>query len=239
MGYRICLLAVFASLLLSVPLSRVSAEEVWVFHLERVGDGIMLDTAMTDPVTKIDDPAFSLFEFSKAPRYGAYNFDLYDESGAKTVSTNLDIPQGKFPFEVPYSGTSDRFQVTLARGGTVVLEGNLSAFMKCDMNGTCEFEKGENMDTCVSDCVTGDVKFSSQTLRLLDRGNGSIRDPESGAELLRKVGPEVPSVRMTDSGRVNEGPSQSGYGGVLVLVNWSLGIIAILAVTVFLYRGKR
>jgi len=190
MKYRISILVV--CLLLPMPSFLVHAEDVFVFHFDRTGDKIMFDSTITNPVLKTDDPSFSFLVFSKAIHSGAYSLDLYDVSGAKAVSTKFDIAQGKSSFEVPYFSIVNRFQVVSATGATV-LQGDLSKFVTCNANGICEFEKGENNQTCLSDCASGNVKYSPQTQALLDKNNGVIKDPQSGAPILYKSG-AVPAV---------------------------------------------
>ncbi len=191
MKYRISILVV--CLLLPMPSFLVHAEDVFVFHFDRTGDKIMFDSTITDPVLKTDDPSFSFLVFSKAIHSGAYSLDLYDVSGAKAVSTKFDIAQGKSSFEVPYFSIVNRFQIVSVVTGTTVLQGDLSKFVTCNANGICEFEKGENNQTCLSDCASGNVKFSPQTQALLDKNNGVIKDPQSGAPILYKSG-AVPAV---------------------------------------------
>ncbi|MEI7749571.1 MAG: hypothetical protein WCJ25_01050 [Candidatus Moraniibacteriota bacterium] len=192
MNYRSGLVVAVSLLFVLIPLSKASAEDVFVFHFERNGEKIMFDTSVPKSVSKIDDPAFSFSEFSHAIHVGPYSLDMFDVSGAKAVSTHFDIPQGKNSFEVPYFSIVNRFQLTLVRTGEVLLEGSLADFVTCNANGICEYEKGENINTCLSDCASGNVKYSPQTQALLDKNNGIIKDP-SGTPILYKSG-AIPAV---------------------------------------------
>ncbi|NTW13575.1 MAG: hypothetical protein HGA31_00900 [Candidatus Moranbacteria bacterium] len=241
MKYSFGLLVMSLFTLALMPISEASAEEVWVFHLERAGDRIMLDTSTTEPVAKTDDPAFSIFDFSRATHAGPYSLDLFDVSGAKAVSTNFNMPQGKFPFKVPYFSIVNRFQVTLVKTGEVLLEGNLAEFVKCNANGICEFEKGENMGTCLTDCASGNVKYSLSTQQLLDQNNGLIRDPQTGAELLREYEPPVgmPTQTIDSDQSTQITVAKSENSRILVIVFGSIGALVILIISIMLFRRNR
>ncbi|MEI6650095.1 MAG: transmembrane domain-containing protein [Candidatus Moraniibacteriota bacterium] len=240
MKYRLGLIAASFLLLALTPFSKASAEDAWVFHLERNGDKITLDASVSKTIAKIDDPAFSLLGFSKSTHAGPYSLDMFDVSGAKAVSTHFDIPQGKNSFEVPYFSIVNRFQLTLVKTGAVLLEGSLADFVTCNANGICEYEKGENINTCLSDCASGKVEFSPETKTLLDKSGGTIKNPNTGETQLRDYTPVGMPPQPTDVAPTQPvSTTTQDNSRIFVLVVGSLGAIAIVAFAFWIIRRRR
>lgn len=227
------------------------AADVWVFRFERIGDKIVVDSTATDSVSKNDDPTFSILEFSKSKTTGAYRLDLIDVSGSDVVSVPFNAAAGKFPITVPYFSIVSRFRVVSVATGAVLLEGDLSRFVTCNANGVCEHEKGENADSCISDCASGNVTFSEQTKLELDRNNGVIRDPKTGETLLSEQPVAAPNQVQTPTGASSypvpssqapsavESPSTSRPLPAWVIAAFSVGGILLMGAVVVLLRRRR
>lgn len=185
------------------------AEDVLTFHFEKTGGLISLDSQLTQPIVIENDPNFSIIEFSKFPVTGEYRIELFDISGASAVTYEFSGNDGKFSYTMPYFGIVNGYKIYSTSDNRLLLEGSLAEFVRCNANSICEFEKGENLNTCLADCVSGN--FSDETKKLLKQNNDVIKDPKSGEVLLRGIQP----IPTTSGG----GAAQTGGGpNVIVLV---------------------
>jgi LPXTG-motif cell wall-anchored protein len=99
------------------------------------------------------------------------------------------------------------------------------------MNGICEYEKGENLRTCISDCASDRVQFNEETKKLLKQNNDVIKDPKSGEVLLRGIQP----VPATSGG----GMAQTGGGSNLIVLIISGIILLLVGVGVWIFVKLR
>ncbi|MEI8104184.1 MAG: hypothetical protein WCG84_04780, partial [Candidatus Moraniibacteriota bacterium] len=158
-----------------------------MFHFETIQGKLQFDSTASQSVTKGEDPNFSLVEFAQSHPVGEYNLALYDVSGARAVETQFNKKEGRFIFEVPFFSIVNKFEIYLTKENTLILSGSLEQFVQCNGNGICEVEKGENMNTCLSDCANGHIKYSQPTIQQLDANKGVIIDPKTGEAILRDM----------------------------------------------------
>lgn len=174
----------FLSLFLFFP-SFAFAESVLIFHLEQINGVLQFDSLASQIISSGEDPTFSVINFAKQKPFGEYRIDLFDVTGALSVQSWFDGVNGKFSYVIPHFGIIKGYKIYSTKSDNLVLEGSLEQFVQCNANGICEFEKKENLNTCLSDCTSG--KFSQETDKLLKQNNDVILDQKSGAVLLRGV----------------------------------------------------
>lgn len=144
------------------------------------------------------------------------------------IRINLDIQEGAFSELVPYYGHIQTIQ--LLRDGEVIDEVDVSDYTQCNSNGVCEIERGENEDSCIVDCVRGQVEYSEETQQRISEGGGVIRN-EAGSVLIDTTGGNV-----TGTNQVDEAPTTSNdilswrlvLGGVFVIGGMSFGIYRLI-----------
>ena len=116
-----------------------------------------------------------------------------------------------------------------------VLNIDVSRTSTCNQNFVCEYEKGEDTNTCIHDCIPQDigesVTFSEETLRTLQAQNGVIRN-EEGVVLLS----------TNDNSNTIETPStlednNSNSSNILLLIGGILFLVA--GVGVFFWKLKK
>lgn len=180
------------------------AESVWVFHLDLSQGRLAVDPSVSQSVTEEDDPNFSIVEFSRQQPVGNYDLVLYDVSGARAVETRFEAKDGKFTVKIPYFSIVDKFEIYSRTDNALALSGSLNQFVKCNDNGICELEKGENLNTCLPDCASGHVKYSQETQQKLDENHGVIIDPATGEAILR----DLRSVQVENN--VDNSPTDQG-----------------------------
>ena len=117
-----------------------------------------------------------------------------------------------------------------------ILSYDLSKFLTCNKNGICEYEKGENMNTCLPDCVGTTVNFSEETKKLLKQNGDVLRDPKSGEVVLRGI----QASAVASSGGVATVNGSTGsilavVGGIAVILI-SIGVAVLLRLRA---RNKR
>jgi hypothetical protein len=178
-------LSIITFLIVSIP--KASAEDVLVFHLEKSGGKLQFDASAPKQITTENDPNFSIVEFSKKEVSGEYRIELFDTSGAKAFEANIPTQNGKFTYEIPKFTIISKYQIYVVSDSRLIFEGNLDEFVLCNNNKVCEFEKGETINTCLSDCASGSVSYSPETKAKLDAAGGIIRDPKTGDILLNDI----------------------------------------------------
>lgn len=124
-------------------------------------------------------------EFARQEISGSYILKLYDEAGREVVSTEFDKKDGTFQLTIPYFSLASGLKIFEKAGNKELFGADLSQFNTCNGNGICEFEKGETSSSCIGDCASSNITFSPQTLQTLKDNNNEIKDPKTGAVLLR------------------------------------------------------
>lgn len=175
----------FATLLFFLWTPFAYAEDVLVFHFSKENGTLSLDSQLSQAVVLENDPSFSVVAFSRDAVHGEYRIEFSDVTGASGVQYEFSGQEGRFSYTFPHFGIVNGYRVYSVKDNTLLFEGSLSSFVQCNANNVCEFEKGENLNTCLADCTSGN--FSNETKKLLKQNNDVIRDPKSGEVLLRGI----------------------------------------------------
>lgn len=173
-------------------------------------------------------PSISEFTQESETVTGAYILTFYDRTNSEIISTQFDKQDGAFQLTIPYFSIATSLKIFEKSTGKELLNADLSNFTTCNGNGICEFEKGETAKNCLGDCATSQPKFSPQTLDLLKKNNGVIKDPTTG-EILLKGG------ASSESKPIQQQPTPQ-KNSLLSYILIALGIIAIFVAGWFLYK---
>lgn len=217
--------------LFSFSFSIVRAEDVLIFHFYQYGDVLKLDSKIQTPIILDNDPNFSVLEFSKKSISGQYRIEFIDVTESSAVSYEFPGKEGAFSFEFPHFGIVKGYKVYSTKDNTLLLEGSLAEFVKCNANSICEYERGENLNTCLADCISG--SFSDETKKLLKQNNDVLTDPKTGEVLLRGIAP----VAGTSTGGV--GGTGGGADAVVLVVGIVVLLLIIGGVVVVIRLRKR
>jgi len=131
-----------------------------------------------------------------------------------------------FVISLPDINIADKIQII--SNNIVIDEIIVSQYRTCNQNFVCEYEKGEDTNTCISDCIGDNVEFSEETIRTLQAQNGVIRN-EEGVVLLSNNAP--------DPATPTDPETNSNSSNILLLIGGILFLVA--GVGVFIWKLRR
>ncbi|MDR3558890.1 MAG: hypothetical protein P4L62_02715 [Candidatus Pacebacteria bacterium] len=144
--------------------------------------------------------------FSENNSKGSYILKLYDTNNQEIISTEFSQQNGAFSLQIPYFSLANSIKIFSQSSGKEILSADLSKFNTCNGNGICEFERGENVTTCLGDCGTSHVTYSNQTKQLLSEHDGALKDPDTGQILLQ----DKAFVKTNNSGQSQNASAITG-----------------------------
>jgi hypothetical protein len=162
-------------------ISNAKSYQISLFY-DKAIDEIRLDKFVSEPVQLQDtDDTLSIYE--RAALAVDNNFQVNLEAYQYTFPQTLVYPykEGAFVINVDYFPHVKAINIKSQNGK--VLNIDVSQTSKCNQNNICEYEKGEDNNTCIADCLGPDITFSEETQKTLQKENGVIRD-EAGTVLL-------------------------------------------------------
>lgn len=156
------------------------------------------------------------------------NFQVILEAYQYTFPQTLIYPyiEGKFVINVPYYPHVKEIKIKNNSSNTLTID--VSNTSICNQNNICEYEKGEDNNTCISDCLGSDIIFSEETQKTLQKENGIIRD-EAGVVLL--------SIPNTDTPKNIETTTSSNISNIFILIGGILFLVA--GVGVFIWKLRK
>ncbi len=171
-----------------------------------------------------------ILEFMTGKRQaGSYVLRVFDVKDYELFDAELQPKNGSFQLSIPYASTAKYLKIYTKIDNQEILSVDLSQFITCNSNGICEFEKRENINTCISDCASGNVTFSQQTKETLDKNNGILKDEKTGAILLKE------NIFKEQVANENVQSSSSKVWSIVLIVVMSLIIIGVVY---FIIRKK-
>jgi len=160
------------------------ADEFEVFlHYNALTETLSFNRDMPEAVRLNALKDFSIIDFDNLSSDGPFNIVCIDVDGYEIRSRKIQPEQGDFIIEFPYFGTAKTFGIQQVSTGEMIDTFDVSKYIQCNNNGTCEYELGENTNTCLADCYTGSPK-SSETENILKQNNDVIYN-KKGDVVLR------------------------------------------------------
>jgi hypothetical protein len=173
-------------LLSSVSLAKAEIFSVHLFYNSQTKI-LAFNKNISDNVSLDSSKDISILEFFNNDFVGPYIMSVFDIKGEEISKSEFSLKNGAFNYEIPYFSTAKRLSIFEKSSGKKILEADLSKYVTCNGNGLCEFEKGENLETCLSDCASGSVKYSEQTTKILKENGEVIKDNKTGEILLKGI----------------------------------------------------
>lgn len=222
--YPILLITIF------IPsLANTKSYQISLFY-DKNADEIRLDRFVSEPVQLVDTEDTITFD-ERAELPVNNNFQVNLEAYQYTFPQTLVYPytEGAFVINVDYFPHVKAINIKSQNGK--VLNIDVSKDSTCNQNFVCEYEKGEDSNTCISDCIGDNVNFSEETIRTLQAQNGVIRN-EEGVVLLS----------TNDNSATIETPSSlednnSNSSNILLLIGGILFLVA--GVGVFFWKLRK
>jgi len=151
---------------------------------------------------------------------------ISSNSGVAPIIIPINISSGAFEVLIPYY--EHIIKINILKNGNIVDSIDVSKYSTCNSNNICEYEKGEDTNTCISDCIGDNVEFSEETIRTLQAQNGVIRN-EEGVVLLSNNAP--------DPATPTDPETNSNSSNILLLIGGILFLVA--GVGVFIWKLRR
>lgn len=151
---------------------------------------------------------------------------ISSNSGVAPIIIPINISSGAFEVLIPYY--EHIIKINILKNGNIVDSIDVSKYSTCNSNNICEYEKGEDTNTCIADCIGDSIQFSDETIRTLQAQNGVIRD-EEGVVLLSTNAPDP--ITPTDL------ETSSNGSNILLLIGGILFLVG--GVGVFIWKLRR
>lgn len=207
--YPILILTIF------IPaLANAQSYQIFLFY-DKNSNEIRLDRFVSEPVKLVDTEdsiPFSVREDLPIDN----NFQVILEAYQYTFPQTLVYPykEGAFVINVDYFPHVKEIKIKSNASNTLSID--VSGTSTCNQNFVCEYEKGEDTNTCIADCIGDSIQFSEETIRTLQAQNGVIRN-EEGVVLLSTNTPDPITPTQTEPSS-NDSNILLLIGGILFLV---------------------
>ncbi len=218
------------------PLYQADASAYQIhFRYDQETKFLTFDESSGVPISVDKDQDVNPLEFASSESAGNYSIAFLFATGEEIIRKNFDptMKSNTFVLNTPYYSFAKSLAVYRDESNTPILFYDLSQFVMCNENDICEYEKGENMNTCLPDCVGTTVNFSDETKKLLKQNNDVLTDPKTGEVLLRGIAP----VAGTSTGGV--GGTGGGADAVVLVVGIVVLLLIIGGVVVVIRLRKR
>lgn len=220
--YPILILTIF------IPaLANAKSYQISLFY-DKAKNEIRLDKFVSNPVQLVDtEDSISFDERANLPVDN--NFQVSLEAYQYAFPQTLVYPyrEGAFTINVDYFPHVKELKIKNNKSNTLSID--VSGTSTCNQNNICEYEKGENTNTCISDCIGDNVQFSEETTKTLQAQNGVIRD-EAGTVLLS-------NTTTPNSTTPVAAETTSNNSNILLLIGGILFLVA--GVGVFIWKLRR
>lgn len=206
---------------------------------------LSFDKANPEKVSLNKEKFISVFDFSDESNEGNYIAKLYDDKRGELISGNFEARSGVFILDIPYISIATSLKIFNKATEKEILKTDLSEFLSCNRNGICEFEKGENVSTCILDCATSNIKYSPQTEEILKNNGGIIMDQKTGEVLLREsqssiASSNIPNNSAVPSQNVENAGIQNNNGKIWsIILTFFISALALIAIYLILRKKLR
>lgn len=208
------------SLMLIFP--KVTLAAVFEIHLffDESNRTIKFDSKKTEPVSLNESEYISVLETVQRSEteHGEYATVLLNAKGGEIISLEFNPKPGSFDEVLPYFSLAKTLKIVKSADKSEILSADLTAFLACNGNGICEFEKKENNQTCLEDCGSSHVRFSPETTKQLEENDGIIRDEKTGDILLKDPAKNDTYIFPGSSGQTQEQPPTNQSNALKIII---------------------
>lgn len=208
-------------------LANAKSYQISLFY-DKANNEIRLDKFVSEPVQLVDtEDSISFDERANLPVDNNIQVNLEAYQYAFPQTLVYPYKEGPFVINVDYFPHVKEIKIKNNNSNTLSID--VSGTSTCNQNNICEYEKGENTNTCISDCIGDNVQFSEETTKTLQAQNGVIRD-EAGTVLLS-------TTTTPNSTTPVEAENTSNNSNILLLIGGILFLVA--GVGVFIWKLRR
>jgi|GEM_PF-704782 hypothetical protein len=228
--YPILILTIF------IPaLANAKSYQISLFY-DKAKNEIRLDKFVSNPVQLVDtEDSLSFDERANLPVDN--NFQVILEAYQYAFPQTLFYPykEGAFVINVDYFPHVKELKIKNNNSNTLSID--VSGTSTCNQNNICEYEKGENTNTCISDCIGDNVQFSEETTKTLQAQNGVIRDEAGTVLLSNTTTPNTDTATNNTDTSNSTNSTNSTNSNIILLIGGILFLVA--GVGVFIWKLRR
>jgi hypothetical protein len=208
--YPILILTIF------IPtLANAKSYQISLFY-DKAKNEIRLDKFVSNPVQLVDtEDNISFDERANLPVDNNFQVSLEAYQYAFPQILVYPYKEGAFVINVDYFSHVKELKIKNNKSNTLIID--VAQNTTCNQNNICEYEKGENTNTCISDCIGDNVQFSEETTKTLQAQNGVIRDEAGTVLLSSNTTPNTDTANNTDTSNSNNSNIILLIGGILFL----------------------
>lgn len=206
------------------------------FFYDSAKDEIRLDKKVPQSISLNKEKDISVPNFNEQFSLpGSFEFLFFNAMNLLVDEKQFSPQEGAFTIEVPYYSGATKFVLRRSNSQEDIESYDISGLARCNLNGICEYEKGETRSECISDCVGKTTKFSSETQKVLMANGGIIKDPKTGEVILRGTTAPVDGDTMS-----NPTQSEASRGLNVVMLAIGVGVFFLVVIGAFIiYRLKQ
>jgi hypothetical protein len=209
------------------PFKFVNADSLNIY-LYFDGNNIRVDNQVKNPIVYIKSDGVDRYKSESLD--SKYRLEIISDN-IVTYSQIINPPQTPSPFQVSIPTINIADKIRIISDNSIISDLDISQYKTCFSNLICEYEKGENIDSCPSDCNNDNVKFSEETQKTLQKENGIIRN-ESGTVLLSTNTP------TPDTNTTAEPAKSKTSGNIAILIGGILFLAGGLGLFIWKLRKR-
>ncbi|NTV55497.1 MAG: hypothetical protein HGB37_03945 [Candidatus Moranbacteria bacterium] len=183
-----------ASLLIFVPGQAACADAYQLQFKYDSSKGFLTFDESTGGVIVDHAQTLSIMAYSEQPSSGSFQLAYYNAAGDELERKSFQATSASFSVETPFYPNARTLKIFRMNVVEPILTKDLSSMSLCNNDGICQFDAGENSQTCLADCGKAGQTFDAATEKLLDQNGGVISDAESSEVLLRRYPENVPDA---------------------------------------------
>lgn len=176
----------------------------------------------------------SIMAYSEQPSSGSFQFAYYNAAGDELERKSFQATGPSFSIVTPFYANARTLKIFRMNVPEPILTKDLSSTSLCNNDGICQFDAGENAQTCLADCGKSGQTFDEATEKLLDQNAGVISDAESSEILLQRYPENVP-----DTEPVAPATSAPSKAPIAALVLAIVATVVLIAIILFLRSRRR
>jgi hypothetical protein len=209
------------------PLKFVNADSLNIY-LYFDGNNIRVDNQVKNPIVYIKSDGVDRYKSESLD--SKYRLEIISDN-IVTYSQIINPPQSPSPFQVSIPTINIADKIRIISDNSIISDLDISQYKTCFSNLICEYEKGENINSCPSDCNNDNVTFSEETQKILQKENGIIRD-EAGTVLLSTNTP------TPDTNTTAEPEKSKTFGNIAILIGGILFLAGGLGLFIWKLRKR-
>jgi hypothetical protein len=223
-----------AAFLVLVPREAARADAYQLHFKYDSGKGFLTFDESSGGVVVDHAQSLSIMAYSEQPSSGSFQLAYYNAAGDELERKSFQATGPSFSIVTPFYANARTLKIFRINVAEPILTKDLSSTSLCNNDGICQFDVGENGQTCLADCGKAGQTFDEATEKLLDQNAGVISDAESSEILLQRYPENVP-----DTEPVAPATPTPSKAPIVALVLAIIATVVLIAIIFFLRTRRR